>query len=114
MHSAIPTCVISTSPVIGRDSSARPMMLLTVMSATIRPMAEPNIANQREAMRSRRCMGPTLLVLDSYLRYLASSSRASASSALPLAPRLSMSATQSSYSGAEALTQLSSSEPGIV
>jgi hypothetical protein len=43
-----------------------------------------------------------------------SSSRASLSNALPLLPRLSMSATQSSYSGAEALTQLSRRLPDDV
>ena len=46
--------------------------------------------------------------------YLSSSSRASVNICLPGRPRLSMSATQSSTSGAEALTQLSSSLVGTV
>jgi hypothetical protein len=107
MQKAMPSCVNSTSPWIGVATVARPTMLATTISATSAAAKPPATANHQASRASSLYKGD-------YFLYLPSNSRASASMALPGRLRLSMSAIQSSYSGADALTQLSSSALGIM
>src|SRR5574343_2023671 len=64
MHSAMPNCVSSTSPGIGRVSVARRTTLATTISATAPATRPPAIANHQASLaRVRNISASSLLVL---------------------------------------------------